>query len=412
MNRDETMLDILKAITDTSNNSRLSFEDKLQRILSFVVSCMNTQKGSIMIVKGRKNLEVVASTNPNLIGIKQPIDDDAPSSWVVKNKTLLSAGEEEERTAFGNRYDHYTKDAYLLVPILSHNKVIGIISVTEKIGTDRFSKVDQQILLTIAAHVISALESHRLAETLRNNKRSLQRKNNQLKKLERLEKIRTDLFNMLIHDLKGPIAEVMANIDILSYTISGEDKDYVDSARTGCDSLYQMVMDLLDVAKLEEGSLKLSLEKIDPAELVSEAASRMFGLSRSRDIHLVENIPASGNNVSLKGDRGLLLRVMQNLLTNAIRFSPSGDTIVTGYSTEDADSIRFYVQDNGPGIPIEYQSAIFDKFTQLAARKNQQKFTTGLGLTFCKMAIDSHHGSIYVKSDGVKGSRFEFVMPR
>ena len=406
------MLDILKAITDTSNNSRLGFEDKLQRILSFVVSCMNTQKGSIMIVKGRKNLEVVASTNPNLIGIKQPIDEDAPSSWVVKNKTLLSVGEEEERAGFGNRYDHYTKDAYLLAPILSHNKVIGIISVTEKMGTDRFSKADQQILLTIAAHVISALENHRLAESLRKNKRSLQRKNNQLKNLERLEKIRTDLFNMLIHDLKGPIAEVMANIDILSYTISGEDKDYVDSARTGCDSLYQMVMDLLDVAKLEEGSLKLSLEKIDPAELISEAASRLFGLSRSRDIHLVENIPSSGNNISLKGDRGLLLRVLQNLLTNAIRFSPAGDTIVTGYRTEEADSIRFYVQDNGPGIPIEYQSAIFDKFTQLTARKNQQKYTTGLGLTFCKMAIDSHNGSIYVKSDGVKGSRFEFVLPR
>ena len=412
MNRDEKMLDLLKSITETSYNSRLSFDDKLQRILSFVVSCMRIKKGSIMIVKGHKNLEVVASTNPSLIGVKQPMDEDAPSSWVVKNKTLLSVGQPDEQPAFSTRFDHYKKDAYLLAPVLSRNKVIGIISVTEKMGTDRFSKADQRILLTIAAHVISALENYRLAESLRKNKRSLQQKNKQLKKLEKLEKIRTDLFNMLIHDLKGPIAEVMANIDILSYTVTGENKDYVDSARTGCDTLYHMVSDLLDVAKLEDGSLKLCYEKINPADLIEEAVSRLFGLSRSRDIHLVENIPSSGNNISLKGDRGLLLRVMQNLLTNAIRFSPPGDTIVTGFSAADADSIQFYVQDNGPGIPIDYQSAIFDKFTQLTARKNQQKYTTGLGLTFCKMAIDSHRGSIYVKSDGVKGSRFEFVLPR
>ncbi|MBW1699341.1 MAG: GAF domain-containing protein [Deltaproteobacteria bacterium] len=412
MKRNDKILETLRSITVTSNNSRLDFKDKLQRILYDIVSCMNSQKGSIMIVKGRKTLEVVASTNPSIIGIKQPIDSDTPSAWVVKNKKMLLAGKVSDSSEFTKRFDHYKKEAFLLAPILRENKVIGIISVTEKMGQDRFSRVDQEILLIIASHVISALDNHRLAESLRKSRQSLKQKNKKLKELEMLEKVRTDLFNMLVHDLKGPISEVLANIDILSYTVEGENQDYVESARSGCDTLYQMVADLLDIAKMEEGSLQLCQEKIVPADLIQEAVSRLHGLSKSRDVHLIENIPSSGNNITLKGDRGILLRVLQNLLTNAIQFSPSGDTIITGFSPIDPDKIQFYVQDNGPGIPVEYQEAIFDKFMQIRARREGRKYTTGLGLTFCKMAVDSHNGSIYVKSDGVKGSRFEFILPR
>ncbi|MBW1995598.1 MAG: GAF domain-containing protein, partial [Deltaproteobacteria bacterium] len=303
MKRNDKILETLRSITVTSNNSRLDFKDKLQRILYDIVSCMNSQKGSIMIVKGRKTLEVVASTNPSIIGIKQPIDSDTPSAWVVKNKKMLLAGKVSDSSEFTKRFDHYKKEAFLLAPILRENKVIGIISVTEKMGQDRFSRVDQEILLIIASHVISALDNHRLAESLRKSRQSLKQKNKKLKELEMLEKVRTDLFNMLVHDLKGPISEVLANIDILSYTVEGENQDYVESARSGCDTLYQMVADLLDIAKMEEGSLQLCQEKIVPADLIQEAVSRLHGLSKSRDVHLIENIPSSGNNITLKGDR-------------------------------------------------------------------------------------------------------------
>jgi len=412
MNRDETILETLKSITITSNNLRLGFNEKLQRILYEVVTCMRIHKGSIMIVKGRKNLEVVASTNPNIIGVRQPIDTDAPASWVVKNKKILAVSRTSEQPEFAKRFDHYKKDAYLLAPILSNNKVVGIVNVTEKMGNDRFSELDREILLTIASHVISALDNHRMAESLRKRKWSLQQNNKKLKNLETMDKARTDLFNMLIHDLKGPISEVMANVDILSYVVKGENREYVESARSGCDTLYQLVTDLLDIAKMEEGNLQLCCEKFAPSDLLQEAMSRLHGLSKSRDIRLVEKPPVSDNIPSVTGDRGLLLRVVQNLLTNAIQYSSSGDTVVTGYSAEASNKIRFYVEDNGPGIPAGYHNAIFDKFMQIRTRRGSGRYSTGLGLTFCKMAIDSHHGSIYVESDGVKGSRFEFIIPR
>ena len=397
------------SITRTSNNPRLTFEGKLQRIISDVVACMQTERGSIMIVKGRKNLEVAASTDPQLIGVKQPVAEDAPSCWVLKNKTLLSLDKPADRKPFRNRFDHYKKDAFLLAPVLSQNKVIGIISVTEKMGTDRFTKTDREILLNITGHVISALENYRLAESLKKNKRSLQQKNLQLKKLE---KIRTELFNMLIHDLKGPISEVLANIDILSYTVTGENLEYVESARSGCDSLYRMVADLLDIAKKEEGSLQLNFERIEPGDLIQEAISRLHGIAKSRDVKLIKNIPSLPDAILFNGDRGLLLRVLQNLLTNAIQFSPSGEAVVTGYNPIDSGHILFFMEDRGPGIPPVYQDAVFDKFTQISSRKDGRKYSTGLGLTVCKMAVESHSGTIRVVSDGTRGSRFEFALPR
>ena len=96
-------------------------------------------------------------------------------------------------------------------------------------------KEDQKKLLAVAGHLISALENQRLTISLRKKGQTLQKKNFQLKKME---KLRTDLFNMLIHDLKGPISELVANLDILTYTLSDENRQYVDSAQTACDTLY------------------------------------------------------------------------------------------------------------------------------------------------------------------------------
>ena len=107
MDRDEKMLETLTTITRISNDTRLSFGEKLQRILSAVVSCMETERGSIMIAKGRKYLSVAASTDNRLIGTKQAISEDAPSSWVFKNKKTLAIGKGADRNSFCNRFAHY-----------------------------------------------------------------------------------------------------------------------------------------------------------------------------------------------------------------------------------------------------------------------------------------------------------------
>ena len=248
----------------------------------------------------------------------------------------------------------------------------------------------------------------KLTESLKKKKRTLQQRNLRLSKLERLK---TELFNMLIHDLKGPISEMVANLDILSYTVFDENREYVESAQIGCDTLYGMVSNLLDIAQLEEGKLRLVYEKIDPQDLIKEALARLFGLIKMKELSCVEKFSSPKTMDFFSGDRGILLRVLQNLLTNSINYSPPGEAIEVGFECLKSPEIKFFVKDRGPGVPPEYQEAIFDKYFQLERKRDGRIYTTGLGLTFCRMAVEAHKGKIGVDSESLKGSRFFFTLP-
>lgn len=408
MIKEKLLLDILLAITKISNNNKLEFGEKLQQILLEIVRCMQAKRGSIMLLKGRKALEVAASTIPELIGVKQELNETSPSAWVVKNRTPLCVDKDTSDKSFRKNLGSYEKSAFLLVPIISNNKVIGVLNITDRIAEDLFEEAEQEVLLEIVGHVISALETQRLTKSLRKSRRTLEKKSLQLKKLE---KLRTDLFNMLIHDLKGPISEVVANLDILTYTVDGENRQYVESAQIGCDTLQAMVFNLLDIARLEERKLKLIYEKIDPQDLIKEGLGRLLRVGKTRELQFAEKFPPPETKLHFIGDRGILLRVLQNLLSNAIQYSPSGETIEVGFEYLRSPKIRFFVKDSGPGVPAEYQQAIFDKYMQLNKKADGRTYTTGMGLTFCKMAVQAHRGKIGVKTEAPKGSRFWFVLP-
>ncbi|MFC1592069.1 ATP-binding protein [Thermodesulfobacteriota bacterium] len=407
MKPETSLLDVLNLISDISHNRRLDFSGKLNRILLAIVACMQVKKGSIMLLKNPKTLEVVASTNPNIIGVCQTLDGETPSAWVVKHKKPLYVDSASGCDVMVGRFKHYKGDAFFLAPIIDHGRVIGVVNVTEKIGVDIFNEDERTVLLNIIGHVITALENGRLAASLKQKKKSLLKKN---KELRRLQDLRTELFNMLIHDLKGPLSEIVANLDILSYTLTDENLDFVDTAKSGCDTLYNMVTNLLDIARLEEGKLPLMYEEIDPPELIKETLARLLVSGKSKQLRFAEQA-ADGDSGIIEGDRTLLVRILQNFLTNAIQYSPQGAEITVGYAFPKIGQVEFFVADRGPGVPELHQQAIFDKYMQLSKRNDGREYTTGLGLTFCKMAVEAHGGTIGVDSDGQNGSRFFFAIP-
>jgi two-component system sensor histidine kinase KdpD len=408
MQGNKKLLQALIKINGISFDKSQGFNQKLQNILLEILDCMQAKRGSIMLVKGRQQMEIMAATDEKLIGLKQNLNKKTPSTWVVKNQTPLYVGDIKKNRLFKKRYSHYTGSAFLLVPIKGDGKTIGVLNVTEKIGKDVFSKEEQEVLLDIAGQVISALENQRLTESLVKKRKILQKKNLQLQKLE---KLKADLFNMLIHDLKGPLAEVVANLDILSYLLSGENLDYVKSGQLGCDTLFRLVSNLLDIARLEENKLELLFQEIDPQDITREAAGRMFGVARAKGLTMVEKFSPSSGPELLRADREILLRILQNLISNAIQYSPASGTIEVGFEYCNPREITFFIQDQGPGIAAQYHNIIFDKFEQIGKKAEGRIYTTGLGLTFCKMAVESHGGRIGVESDGVRGSRFFFNLP-
>ena len=238
---------------------------------------------------------------------------------------------------------------------------------------------------------------------------------------ERLRKMNSknenDFTEMLIHDLKGPLSEITANLDILSYTVLEKNREFVKAAQAGCTTLLEMISTLLDIHKFEEGSLKLIKERVCLLTLLNKAVSKLHGVLKIRNIKvtIISPVTVAGNILNNTGnyincDKNILLRIFQNLLINAIEHSLSGDNIKIGYKHTKNNRFLIYIQDNSPQIPLKYHKTIFEKYQQLYKKNGINNYSTGLGLTFCKLAVEAHNGEIFIDNNCKKGNCFKIII--
>ncbi|MBI5178552.1 MAG: HAMP domain-containing histidine kinase [Nitrospinae bacterium] len=224
------------------------------------------------------------------------------------------------------------------------------------------------------------------------------------------EKLRMqgDLVNMMVHDLKGPLMEVIANIDLIqnSPAIGADEKDFAQTAMEGCNNLFDTISDMLDLGKLEAGMLKPSKTPCDLAEMVEKELKKVRVTAEDRNVKVRFE---KGTKVEVLADEKLLRRVVANLVSNGLKFSPPGKTLTVSLAEEEGNA-RLTVKDEGPGVPPGYREQIFDKYVQVELRSHRQPGGTGLGLTFCKMAVEAHGGKIGLNNVS-QGSEFYFVIP-
>ena len=230
------------------------------------------------------------------------------------------------------------------------------------------------------------------------------------RKLQELEKMRDDLTNMIVHDLRTPLSSVMAGIQTISMIgpLAPEQRECCDIALRGSSSLLDMINDLLDISKLESGAPDLKLVVLDVAALIDSALEQVQSAAARRNIQwqreLAPDLP------QFNGDADKLRRTLVNLMGNAIKFSHSGGQIVVG-ARASATELSLWVRDEGEGIPREAFERIFEKFGQVEDRKAGRAMSTGLGLALCKMVVDAHGGRIWVDSELGQGSTFCLALP-
>jgi len=229
-------------------------------------------------------------------------------------------------------------------------------------------------------------------------------------KLRELEAQRDSLVHMVIHDMRSPLAVIFGNLEMAQdEALPADVAACIGNALSSTNALMEMVTTLLDINKMEAGQMNLDYSAVDMSNLIRETISMVTPLQNSRRITLTP----PGEIEALSGDAKLIRRILQNLIINAIKFTDKNNGIIT-LRIEGAaeDKMRVSVGDNGHGIPREYQAKVFDKFCQVAARKQGQEPSTGLGLTFCKLAVEAHGGRIGLESDEGKGSTFWFELPK
>ena len=227
------------------------------------------------------------------------------------------------------------------------------------------------------------------------------------KRLQELEKLRDDMRNMIVHDLRTPLTAVIVGVEMLEKhgALNESQREMMTIATSGGKTLLGMINDLLDVEKMESGADTLHYEELSAAALVAGALAQVATLAEMQGTVLVTEV-AAGLPL-FTGDANKLSRTIVNLVANAIKFTGAGTVTIS--VSQQPESLRFAVRDTGPGIPAEAFGRIFEKFGQLDGKN---KVGTGLGLAFCRLAVEAHGGSIAVESTPGAGSTFSFTLPR
>lgn len=233
--------------------------------------------------------------------------------------------------------------------------------------------------------------------------------------LKELEKIRDGLVHMIVHDLRSPIGAISASLQLLlmeKQNLIVPQQERIQQSLYFCQELNRMIQTLLDINKIEEGKLQLKREMTNVVELIEDSLRRFHPTVEERKISLclsrTEDIPL------VPIDQEIIKRVIANLVDNAIRYTPKGGNVaVAANFSPERGSLCLSVKDNGIGLPKQYHQKIFDKFEQVQLKKDGYRGgSSGLGLTFCKMAVESHGGKIWVESEGPsKGCTFHILIP-
>ena len=252
--------------------------------------------------------------------------------------------------------------------------------------------------------------------------------------LKALEREREDFVSMLSHDLKSPITAIVGSLDLVREgrlgPVNDEQREYLESAIESCAEMVEMIDTLLDIHRFDAGKMVLAIRPEEPSSLIQRTVLRFRSAARRAGLELTTVVDEDLPEVAV--DRNKVTRVLNNLLSNAFKFTPEGGKVVVRVGaaeiqelreripaelykpTELPDSGSFLevsVADSGIGIPADALVTIFDRFVQAKSRRAGKTKGTGLGLAFCRKVMDAHHGYIWAESVEGKGSSFYLLFP-
>ncbi|MDD2365744.1 MAG: hybrid sensor histidine kinase/response regulator [Desulfuromonadaceae bacterium] len=251
----------------------------------------------------------------------------------------------------------------------------------------------------------------------------------------KLQEEKEDFILMLSHDMKNPLTAVIGSIDIVREKclgpINGEQEDYLQSAIDSCNEVVVMIDNLLDIRKFEAGKIQMAINSYNGNQLIRRIASQFARPAKHDGIELLVDLEDGSSEIAV--DKSSFNRILGNLLGNAMKFTPEGGKISISSRTVSASMLQsldipvytefpscfrenaFYykitVSDTGNGIPADELNLIFDRYTQFKRKTDRERGGAGLGLAYCKLAIDKFGGIIWAKSEAGVGSEFVILLP-
>jgi two-component system sensor histidine kinase KdpD len=319
---------------------------------------------------------------------RKPVGRSARGGKIVGRKP----GTGQSVPPFGNR----AADV-LYLPIMTRDRVAGVLEVTGRPGTRAFRAEDEQTLTTFVDQAALALERARLSEEAA-----------QAAALAQSDELKSALLAAVSHDLRTPLASIKASAtSLLDDSVTWDDdarRDFLEAIDEETDRLSLMVSNLLDLSRIEGGALRPQKDWYDVDELIADVRSRMAARMQTHPL----TVTVEPDLPLLQFDYVEIAQVLVNLIENAVKYTPAGTPIAISARAVPG-AIAIAVRDEGPGIPREHQARLFEKFSR--APSGIAASGTGIGLAISKGLVEAHGGQITVDSAPREGTEFRFTLP-
>lgn len=340
------------------------------------------KRGYSAALQGSSLEDIIQTGNPRILNDLEAYLEGKPSS--ASTRDIISEGMRSSLTC----------------PLRANDKPIGFLFFSS-IRPHEYSNAHVDIFNRIAERVAVVVERGRLLSELAQTNEELSQLNN----------LKNTFVGMAAHDLRNPIATINTSVNLLlepELTMTDEERSgiFLDMLKQ-TDHVLNLLSELLDITELESGKLELIIQPMDLITFLRSALMRHNQMAASKGTHIELEAP---DEAVVEGDHNRLRQVIDNLISNAVKFSPQGSEIIVRVKRRKRDW-EISVIDPGPGITREDRKNLFQHFARLSAKPTGGEKSTGLGLAISRRIVEAHQGKIGVQSKPGEGSRFWFTLP-
>ena len=341
-------------------------------------------------------------------GINLPHHVDAsikPLSELIKKRTVRQFGpfeiavlQEENPLLFCDNECYWFG-----IPLINNNRLLGIVILTKESSKGPFTDIETGDILLITSALSSILES----------KQSNSELNKALIKAQEADKLKENFLSNISHEIRTPLNSIIGFSSMLYDELPTEEKiEYVNLIIDGGQNLLKIIDNIVDIAKIQSGDLHINKMDVDLIDLLDGLKDRFSTAPEvsNNEVNLVFEVPKELQHIYLKTDPFRLSQILENLISNALKFTEHGE-IKYGIRINEEESITVFVSDSGIGIPEHELDKIFDRFVQLETGHTREYGGNGLGLSITKNLVELLNGKISVQSQLGKGTCFNIKLP-
>lgn len=399
LQRLERILEISRELTST-----ISLEPLLHQIVEVAAELSGSQAASILLLDAHTGELRFRAANDDPAGqlrdIPVPVETSIAGAVLVSGKPAIVSDTRadprhcevvRQRTGFETR-------SLLAVPLQIKDRRIGVLEAINKQAGGTFDQEDVEILTTLAAQAAVAIENAQLVGALRET----------YERLAELDRLKSNVIAIASHELRTPLGLILGYATLLQEQLGEAAKPQLDAVSRAALRLKYIIETMLNMRYLETGQMELSPTHFDLRAEVQEACNDYRTIAQAKELALETDLPDV--ETPTQADREKMRIVLDNLISNAVKFTPPGGQVrVTAHRRD--NKVELTVTDTGIGIAPQEVERIFDRFYQVEDHLTRRHEGMGLGLSTVKGLVELHGGRVWAESVPGRGSRFVVILP-